>query len=59
LLWSTKGRRRSRGAPFVAATLIWINGIGGHLARDHALGEIGTVALQALQRRWGWVALPF
>jgi len=28
--------------------LIQINGIGGHLARDHALGEIGTVALQAL-----------
>jgi hypothetical protein len=27
--------------------LIWINGIGRHLARDHALGEIGTVALRA------------
>jgi hypothetical protein len=26
--------------------LIQINGIGGHLARDHALGEIRAVALQ-------------
>ena len=31
--------------------LIQINGIGGHLARDHALGEIGTVALQAFEPR--------
>jgi hypothetical protein len=40
--------------------LIQINGIGRHLARDHALGEIGTVALQALQRVGGVGAvLPF
>jgi len=31
--------------------LIQINGIGGHLARDHALGEIGAVALQAFEPR--------
>ena len=37
--------------------LIWINGIGGHLARNHALGEIGAVALQALQRVGGFGAV--
>ena len=36
-----------------AAALIWINAIGGHLARDLALGEIGPVALQALERIGG------
>jgi hypothetical protein len=45
-----RGLRSSAAATFD----LEINGIGGHLVRDHALGEIGTVALQALQRRWGW-----
>jgi hypothetical protein len=39
-----RGLRSSAAATFD----LEINGISGRLARDHALGEVGTVALQAL-----------